>query len=291
MRKSSGARSGVFARAGIERADVRAKRREGPRRSLRVRASAAVDPRRAAFPDARRRDAPRARPRRNAPRREKSGIASREKKATTARGSHPGTGRVATREPSRVPVWTRHLRQASRPSPGPASSPRLARACPPRRCPRRFPAETADWFGSRRGRLRRGRPARPATRAPCPRDRPGEARGRREGSRGSARTAGRTLAVVARARVWLRAERGAPVCVAERKRSSVSRESRRRRGKKQRMDAQNCVGPNQKSAVSVCERRRASFPTHQRLSRFVTPDDAARSWPARRVRRSRRRRR
>jgi len=52
---------GVFARTGIERADVRAKRREGPRRSLRVRASAAVDPRRAAFPDARRRDAPRAR--------------------------------------------------------------------------------------------------------------------------------------------------------------------------------------------------------------------------------------
>ena len=233
----------------------------------------------------------RARPRRNAPRREKSGIESREKKATTARGSHPGTGRVATREPSPVPVWTLHLRQASRPSPGPASSPRRARACPPRRCPRRFPAGTADWFGSRRARLRRGRPARPATRAPCPRDRPGEARGRREGSRGSARTAGRTLAVVARARVWLRAERGAPVCVAERKRSSVSRESRRRRGKKQRMDAQNCVGPNQKSAVSVCERRRASFPTHQRLSRFVTPDDAARSWPARRVRRSRRRRR
>lgn len=261
MRKSSGARSGVFARAGIERADVRAKRREGPRRSLRVRASAAVDPRRAAFPDARRRDAPRARPRRNAPRREKSGIASREKKATTARGSHPGTGRVATREPSRVPVWTRHLRQASRPSPGPASSPRLARACPPRRCPRRFPAGTADWFGSRRARLRRGRPARPATRAPCPRDRPGEARGRREGSRGSARTAGRTLAVVARARVWLRAERGAPVCVAERKRSSVSRESRRRRGKKQRMDAQNCVGPNARTkslhsrSASVVERR------------------------------------
>ena len=257
--RSSGARSGVFARAGIERADVRAKRREGPRRSLRVRASAAVDPRRAAFPDARRRDAPRARPRRNAPRREKSGIASREKKATTARGSHPGTGRVATREPSRVPVWTRHLRQASRPSPGPASSPRLARACPPRRCPRRFPAETADWFGSRRARLRRGRPARPATRAPCPRDRPGEARGRREGSRGSARTAGRTLAVVARARVWLRAERGAPVCVAGRKRSSVSRESRR--GKKQRMDAQNCVGPNARTkslhsrSASVVERR------------------------------------
>ena len=199
----------------------------------------------------------RARPRRNAPRREKSGIESREKKATTARGSLPGTGRVATREPSPVPVLPRHLRQASRPSPGPASSPRRARACPPRRCPRRFPAGTADWFGSRRARLRRGRPARPATRAPCPRDRPGEARDRREGSRGSARTAGRTLAVVACARVWLRAERGAPVCVAGEKGrvTSVSRETFFPRRQKSatfiRAELRGRTKRNQKSAVSV----------------------------------------
>ena len=49
----------LSARPGIERADVHAKRREGRRRSLRVRASAAVDRRRGAFHDARRRDAPR----------------------------------------------------------------------------------------------------------------------------------------------------------------------------------------------------------------------------------------
>ena len=119
----------------------------------------------------------------------------------------PGTGRVATRERSPVPVSSCHLRRASCPSHRPASSPRRTRACPPRRCPRRLQAKIV-WFGSRRARLRSGRPARLATRAPCLRDRPGEARDTREWSRGSARTAGRTLAVVVRVRVWLRGERG-----------------------------------------------------------------------------------
>lgn len=292
--RSSGARSGVFARAGIERADVRAKRREGPRRSLRVRASAAVDPRRAAFPDARRRDAPRARALDETHRAGKKAalkVAKRKQQPRAARIRE----RVVSRRASRAPYLSglfifvrlrvrRLVRRRLR-----VSRARVlldAALAASRRGRLIGSAVVARVFGGDVRRVpRRGRHVRATARAR-----------RGAGARGLEARLERPVALSrsSRARVCGFARNAA--------RPSASRGEKGRvfpakadadvekSSEWTRRTASGRTKSLQSRSASVVERR-ASFPTHQRLSRFVTPDDAARSWPARRVRRSRRRRR